>query len=767
MVCFGKRLVSIGECAAVQGGGSRLLTRFVGREAESRELIRLLDGVRLVTLVGAPGCGKTRLGLELARRIADSYPAGVCLVELAPVGDGCLVASAVAASLGIDDQPLRSAEDVLVEELPPKQLLLVLDNCEHLVGEVAALVTRLLDCCPSMHVLATSRAALGLNGEQVWRVPPLDLGPAIELFIDRAGLSAQGAGLEPSNTQVIEEICRRLDGLPLAIELAAAWSRVLTPPEILDRLDPALPLLRSHVRDASPRQRTMEATLDWSYQLLQPAEQLLFEQLSVFAGGFDFDAAQALGAGEDVLDGLASLVDSSLVLAEPTPAKMRYRLLEPVRQCAEAWLVARGLLDVTRRRHAEHYLGLALGSEAKLRGVEAGHVLAQLEEEEDNFRVAMRWARDQPDDVGLRLCTALAPAWAIRGRANEGRAWLDEMLRRRAETEDLGLRASGLARASRLAWRQRDYASTRALLDESLAIERQLDDPLGVARRLRGLAVVAMAQGDLDAARQLGEESVSLFRRHGDRYGLGLALAFLGMTLQLAGDPGRADPCVREALELNRSNGSITSSLYSLGSMAFGAIAAGDMPRLRAHVTEVVGLLRRLGGNYEDPGWLWWTGVALASGEGRHRSALRLAGAAETAARRDGLQLHEQLRRQVQPWLDRALAAVGPAEGDQLATEGSHLSSDELMDEALSEADRDRNGPLSSREQEVAELVARGLTNREIAQRLIISTRTVESHVEHIKAKLGFARRARIVAWALDRTGDNGASDPTKPRNYR
>jgi predicted ATPase/DNA-binding CsgD family transcriptional regulator len=741
------------------------VTRFVGREADARDLIRTLDGVRLVTLVGAPGCGKTRLGLELGHRLADRYATGVSFVELAPVGDACLVPSAVAAALCVDDQSLRSAEDVLVEELSRRELLLVIDNCEHLVGSVAALVATLLDRCPSLQVLATSRAALGLNGEQVWRVPPLDLEPAVELFIDRAGLSAHDPNLEPSSTAVIAEICRRLDGLPLAIELAAAWSRVLTPTEILDRLEPALPLLRSHVRDASPRQRTMEATLDWSYRLLHPAEQLLFEQLSVFAGGFAFEAAQAMGPGEDVLDRLTALVDSSLVLADPSLEKMRYRLLEPVRQCAEARLVDRGLLDVTRRRHAEHYLGVALRSEAQLRSTEAGTVLAQLEEEDDNFRVALRWARDQPDDLGLRLCTALAPAWAIRGRANEGRAWLDEMLRRRGQSVDLGLRASGLARASRLAWRQRDYSSTRALLDESLAIERKLDDPLGVARRLRGLALVAIAQGDLDEARGLCEESVSLFRRHGDQYGLGLALAFLGMAHQLAGDGDRAEPCVREALELNRSTGSITSSIYSLGGMSFGAIAAGDIAGLRAHTAEVVGLLRKLGGKYEDPGWLWWTGVALASGEGRYRSALRLAGAAESVARRDGLQLHEQLRRHVQPWLDRALAAVGPAEGDELGVEGARLSSDQLMDEALREVDRDRNGPLSSREQEIADLVGGGLTNREIAERLIISPRTVESHVEHIKAKLGFARRARIVAWALDRTSDNGASPRANPNS--
>jgi predicted ATPase/DNA-binding CsgD family transcriptional regulator len=733
-----------------------LLTRLIGREPDAAELVQLVEDVRFVTLVGAPGCGKTRLALELACRLTDRYPAGACVVELAPVGAGCLVASSVATALGIDDPPHRSVEDALVEELSPKEILLVLDNCEHLLDGIAPLVATLVARCPSLRVLATSRMALGLEGERVWRVPPLELGPAVELFGDRAGLSAGEADLEPSTTRVVDEICRRLDGLPLAIELAAAWCRVLTPAEILDRLEPALPLLRSHARDVSPRQRTMEATLDWSYRLLPRAEQVLFEQLSVFAGGFDFEAAQALVPGKDVLDGLAALVDSSLVVAQPGPAKMRYRLLEPVRQCAEARLIARGAWDATRRSHADHFLRLALRSEVKLRRGDAGAVLGALDEEEGNFRVALAWARDQSDDLGLRLCTALAPSWAIRGRVNEGRTWIDELLRQRAGTDDLRLRASSLARASRLAWRQRDYASARYLLEESLAIGRKLDDSLGVARRLRSLALVAMAQGDLDEAERLCEESVSLFRSHGDQYGLGLALAFLGMTLQLSGNRRRADTCVQEALDLNRANGSITGSLYSLGSMSYGAIAAGDMVSLRAHTAEIVGLLRKLGGKFEDPGWLWWTGVALASGEGRRRSALRLAGAADAIAQRDGLQLHEQLRRRVQPWLDRAQVDVGAATAEQLAQEGSRLSFDELVDEALHDSDDNRNGPLSSREREIADLVAEGLTNREIAEQLIISTRTVESHVDHIKAKLGFGRRARIVAWALDRESHNG-----------
>jgi predicted ATPase/DNA-binding CsgD family transcriptional regulator len=740
-----------------------LSARLVGREADAGRLIRLMDSARLVTLVGSPGCGKTRLAFELGRRLAGRYPAGVSFVELAPVRDSCLVASAVAVALGIGDQARRSAKDALIEELATKETLVVLDNCEHLLAAVGPLVAELLDGCPSVRLLATSRAALGLDGEHVWRVPPLDLESGVELFIDRAGLSTAGTSLESSSALVIEEICRRLDGLPLAIELAAAWSRVLTPAEVLERLDPALPLLRSHIREASSRHRTMEATLDWSYQLLEPAEQLLFERLSVFAGGFDLEGAQAVVAGEEVLDGLTSLVDGSLVLAEPKCERMRFRLLEPVRQFADVRLVARGLRHATQRLHAEHYLRLALRSEATLRTRQAATVLAQLDREEDNFRTAMRWARDQPDDLGLRLCTALAPWWSVRGRVNEGRAWIDEMLRRRAATDDVRLRASGLARASRLAWRQRDYPSARARLEESLTIGRKLDDSLGVARRLRSLALVAVAEGDLEEARRRCEESVSLFRRHDDRYGLSLALAFLGLTLQLAGDSLGAAPHVREAQEMSRASGGTTSSLYCLGSMAFGAVAAGDMASLRAHTAELVELLRPLGGKYEDPGWLWWTGVALASGEGRYHSALRLAGAAEAIVRREGLHLHDRLRQQVQPWLELARAELGPAHSDQLATEGSRLSPDELMDEVLRETDHGRTGPLSSREYEIANLVAQGLTNREIAERLIISTRTVESHVDHIKAKLGLGRRARIVAWVLNRGDGNGARGHENP----
>jgi predicted ATPase/DNA-binding CsgD family transcriptional regulator len=736
-----------------------LLSRYFGRDAARAELLGIIERSRLVTLVGAPGCGKTRLSLELVVHLAERCSADVRFVELAPVGESSMLASGVAAALGLRDQPDRSAEDALVEALADDNRLLVLDNCEHLLGAVAELAMRLLGACPSLRIVATSRSALGLRGERVWRVPPLDPGSAVELFRHRSGLDGPSAGSDRSADRVIDLICRRLDGLPLGIELAAAWAGVLTPMEIFDRLERALPLPSRHLRDTDPRHETMEATVEWSLRLLAPAEQLLFEQLSVFAGGFDLDAARAVATGDDVLDGLASLVDHSLVLADATTAEtMRYRLLEPVRQCAEARLASRGARDAARHRHAEHYLQVARYIDAELRRHEPLSALSRLDEEEGNFRVALIWARRQADDIGLRLSTALAAPWAIRGRVNQARSWLDEMLEQHAGAADRRLRASGLARASRLAWRQRDYQLTTALLEESLAIERELGDSPAVARRLRSLALVAMARGDLTEAERLCRQSVSIFRSHGDRYGLTLALAFLGMTLQLVGEREQAEVYAREALDLHRVDRNVTAAIYSVASLAFGAIAAGDITRLRTHTAEVAELLRTLRGKHEDPSWLWWTAAALAGAERRYHAALRLAGAAEATARRDGLQLHEQLRTRVLPWLECARAQLGPAKTSELSAEGARLTLDELIDEALREPDRRTDPPLSPRELEIADLVAAGLTNSEIAERLVISTRTVESHVDHIKTKLGFARRARIVAWAIDRQN---------PRKYR
>lgn len=725
------------------------LTRFFGRRSELAELHRMIPRARLLTLVGAPGCGKTRLGIELGAQLAPGFRDGAWLVELASVADPGLVANAVGATLGVREQPGRALAETLIEALTTAELLLILDNCEHLTDAAAGLVRRLVGSCPSVRVLATSRVPLGLPGEQVWRVPPLDLAPAVDLFTDRAVLAAAGFQTDAAGRGAVAEICRRLGGLPLAVELAAAWTRVLSPGQILDRLGDALPLLRSGARAAGPRQETMEATVGWSYRLLRPAEQSLFDRLSVFTGGFDLAAAQAVAApGEDVLDGLASLVDNSLVLATPMPAEpMRYRMLEPVRQCGEAWLAARGEeRDLSRRRHAEHYLEVAQRWDAALRGDQRAAALRRLIRDEANLRQAYDWARGRCPELGLRLCAALAHFWELRGRVNDGRARLDEVLA--DDTIDRRVRATGLSRAGRLAWRQRDYSQARARFEESLSIVRELGDQLAVARRLRGLALVAMSEGDPGTAVQLCERSVATFRAHGDEQGLAWALIYLGWARYVHGEVARGDAHMREALAVNQAAGSVAARVNAHIGLAYGAVVAEDLRAERAHVVDALTALREVGGVVEEPDWLW-ASCALAAGEGRIRSAYRLAGAAEALGRRGGSLLNEQFEAPIERLLERAGHRLGRAEADRLKAEGARMALPALLAEALAEPGAETGPPLTAREREIAGLVARGLTNVEIARELFISKRTVESHVDHIKQKLGAGTRNQVMAWGL------------------
>jgi predicted ATPase/DNA-binding CsgD family transcriptional regulator len=747
-------------------------TPFVGREREIDGLRRRLAEVRLLTLVGGPGVGKTRLCEELVRRLGDRGDrdeAGVQVVELAPLVDPALTAEAVAAVLGVPTGASRSAGDAIVESIGTQDLLLVLDNCEHVVDAVAALVSGLLTSCPSVQVLATSRIALDLSGEQIWRVPPLEIRDAVELFGDRARLTSPAAPLA-ERSPVVEVICRRLDGLPLAVELAAALTRVLSPEEILARLDQIMSLLRTPSRDVDRRHQTMEATIDWSYRLLGHNERLLFDQLSVFAGGFDLDAAQTVVRDADVFTGLTKLVDHSLVVTrQGVTGLTRYRLLEPLRRYADDRLVERGGRDTTRRRHAEHYLDTARRLDGDLGTARSGAALRRIEEDDGNFRVALDFALAASDDLGLGLCTALGRSWALRGRISEGRARLDEALK--AETRDRRLRASALYRASRLAWRQHDNTETRRLLQESLAIEHELGEQvpgqrLRVARRLRGLGLVAMTEGDLDLAQRHLGDSVAICRAlraadDGATSDLSLALAFSALGLLLAGRIDEAEPYVHEAMELSRASGNIHSVLYSLGAAVFVAIIGGDTMHIRSHAVGFGTIIRELGGLDEDPSWLWLA-LAVASTEGRYRSALRLAGAIDAVARRDDLRFHGQFEKLLRPWLDRARARVNPVEHPRLAVEGSRLTLDGLIHQALGTSDSNDTVPLSPRELEIAELVAKGLDNGEIADRLVISKRTVETHVAHIKTKLGLLRRVEIVTWVVHGTAPDDI-DPSSP----
>src|SRR5882757_5926003 len=410
------------------------LTSFIGREAEIDDVRRLLTASRLVTLGGAGGVGKTRLAVQVVGQLATGHADGACFVDFAPIAQPDLVAVTVARALGLPDQPGRSPVDVMLRFVGDRQMLLLLDNCEHLLDASAALVSVLLATCRNLTVLTTSREPIGVGGEVIWRVPSLSLDDeAVELFTDRARLVRPAFSLTDTNRATVTEICRRLDGMPLAIELAAARVRALSPIEILDGLHDRFRLLTGGARTAVPRQQTLGASVDWSYALLTEPERILFRRLAVFMGGFDLDAAQSVAPGDDlerdqILDQLTQLVDKSLVVAEDSATRSRYRLLETVRQYSFEKLGESGEADVVRTRHRDYYRRLA--SVLDTPG-QAGQdqSLARAVAEIDNCRVAFAWSRDSADtEVALMLASSLQPLWLSLGRVHEGLAWFDAVL---------------------------------------------------------------------------------------------------------------------------------------------------------------------------------------------------------------------------------------------------------------------------------------------------------------------------------------------------
>ena len=410
------------------------LTTFVGREAEIGEVRQLLADNRLVTLTGAGGAGKTRLAVEIAARIAPEFGDGVWYVDLAPITHPAVVPVTVARALGLPDQPGRSTMDTLLRFVRDRQLLIVLDNCEHLLDASAELVVALLAGAPGLTVLATSREPIGVTGEATWRVPSLSVADAaIELFADRARLAQTGFTISSDNAAAVAEICGRLDGMPLAIELAAARVRALSLAEILEGLHDRFRLLTGGARTAVRRQQTLRASVDWSHALLSEPERVLFRRLAVFLAGFDLDAAQAVAGGGDVeryqvLDQLTLLVDKSLVVAENASGRTRYRLLETVRQYALEKLAESGEADAVRSRHRDHYTAMAALLDAPAR-TDYERRVEQAEEEMDNLRAAFVWSLET-GDVGrsLELATSLQPLWFTRGRIREGLAWFDAAL---------------------------------------------------------------------------------------------------------------------------------------------------------------------------------------------------------------------------------------------------------------------------------------------------------------------------------------------------
>jgi predicted ATPase/class 3 adenylate cyclase len=597
------------------------LTSFIGREREIEHVKRSLAKTRLLTLMGAGGSGKTRLAVQVAADLIDQFEKGVWLVELAPLADPALVVQAVATTFQVREAAGRSLLDLLVDYLQTKSLLLMLDNCEHLVAACAKLASALLRACPNVKILATSREALGVAGEVAYHVPPLSRPDprrtqtleqlrqfeAVQLFVERGVHSQPRFALTDGNAAAVAHICHRLDGIPLAIELAAARVKVLTADQIATRLNDRFRLLTGGSRAGLPHHQTLRATIDWSHDLLSDKERTLLRRLSVFAGGFNLEAGEAICAGDGlekdaILDLLTNLVDKSLVVAEGLNGDIRYLLLETVRQYGLEKLEEAGEVAGIREQHLEWYLGLAERVEPELLGPDQLGGLDELEREHDNLRAALEWAASGARDAEarVRLAGALQRFWSMRGHLTEGRAWLESAIEESVESGDASpAPVKAIYGAGVLAFYQGDYVRAVALLEHSLALSREGGDKVSTARALNRLALVHRNRGDYSRAITLLEESQVLCRATGQKWVLAQALHTLALAVRGLGDYDRATALLEESLPLWRETGDKSGLARSLASLGVVARLQRDFARARALHEQSLALNRELGHKYE------------------------------------------------------------------------------------------------------------------------------------------------------------------------
>jgi predicted ATPase/class 3 adenylate cyclase/DNA-binding NarL/FixJ family response regulator len=845
-------------------------TALIGREQELATVGDLLRraNVRLVTLTGPGGTGKTRLAMQVAAELLDSFTDGVWFVDLAPIRDADLVIPAIMQTMGVKEQGHITPLEQLQAHLRDKQLLLLLDNFEQVV-DAAPRVAELLAAAPQLKILVTSRVVLHLRGEQEFAVPPLALPgqhqlpslehvsqyAAVALFIARAQAVKPDFVVTNQNAPAVAEICVRLDGLPLAIELAAARSKLFAPEALLKRLERRLGVLTGGPRDAPTRQQTIRNTIDWSYQLLDEGEQTFFRRLGVFVGGCTLEAAEAVCNADgslpvDVVNSVAALIDKSLLRQqEGQGGESRFVMLETIREYALERLAASGEEEAVRRRHAAYFLALAGAAEPYLASAERPLWLEQLEMAHDNLRAVLVWSQVMPDDgaMELRLASSLWWFWYFRGYASEGRGWLEDALERTKALEPTLERAKVLCGVGALSWFLGNQDLARARLEESATYFRQHENQSDLAYALTYLGLALQYQFDFDAAQKAQRESVAIFRRLGDRWGLAVALDHLAEILYLRKDYAAAHIPIEESQAIWRALGDRWGIAWSLALLGFVVSDQGDMivgkqlfeesvPMLRAegHRLRLAASINKLGGLFQGLGDveravrcyeeslalfrelgsqiginmpLYNLGyVALQQGDDARAEAYFVEGLEVARQTRDQVDIYEGLEglagvAGARGYFERAARLFGAVEALRTANghtldPADHAISDrnivavraqmdavnfaaawaagwalpleQAISEALEPMPKVTTPPtspvtlqpptpigahpagLTTRELDVLRLIAQGLTNAQVAERLVVSAHTVHAHLRAIYGKLDVTSRAAATRFAVE-----------------
>ena len=755
------------------------VTGFVGRQRELSELTRLLRTARLVTVTGPGGVGKTRVALRAAGRVAERYPDGIRLAELSGLADPRLLADTVAAAIGVpevgaSEESATAALNAVIDYLRPRKLLLILDTCEHLISDIAQLASQVLNGAPDVTVLATSRQPLDTPGEQTLAITPLPVpdadapsagtGDAVELFAQRAAAVVYGFTLTPANLAEVIRLCRRLDGIPLAIELATRRLRALSLSQLADRVDDRFRLLGGGPRGGLARHQTLQAATSWSYDLCSADEQALWERLSVFAGGFDLAAAERICADAtlhsgDILDALIGLVDKSVVVCDEAGAQARYRLLETVREYGVARLAAAGQdPELLRRRHRDWYLGLVQRFDREWFGRDQIGWAERIRAALANVRVALEWCLHTPGEIeaGQEVAAALRYYWTGCGGLSEGRLWLGRVLA--TEPRPVPARARALSAQTRLLIAQADHPCAARSAAESLELAHDTGDPLllasaryeaGAAILLRGgdmaaadlllrdalaalealgtaplTAAMAMTTrafttlylGDPPGAQLLCTRARRLCRRHGDRWWLAYTLHASAVVAGNRGDREAAERYTQEALQLHVSLGDTLGIVASFDELAENATAAGHLERAA----------RLLG-----------AGLEMSESMGT-----------DSVARRRYWRGREALMESVRSRYGEPNFGTAFGYGRRMSVEDAIAYACRVEPEPRPPVAVPAPVTLTRREREVADLLGEGLSNAQIAQRLVVSQRTAESHVANVMRKLGATSRSQVAVWA-------------------